>query len=150
MSKQKIQTQAVITAIKSCFKFSCYHRLSLFHITQSVVPKFSYLNCIIIHAIRFWEEETYIGLFQKKKKEHVEILGFNYKRSGIFRVAHKKIMWILMGLGFWPWNFQGVSQNFVEFQRVKLSFFEISKVKVTNLKIPGGFFKKIYSQPPCL
>ena len=42
-----------------------------------------------------------------------------------------------MGLGFWPWKFQWVKHNFVEFQRRNVSLSGISKGKVTDLKIPG-------------
>ena len=38
------------------------------------------------------------------------------------------------------WNFQGLKGCLV--------FSGISKAKVTNLKIPGFFFRKVYPQPP--
>ena len=85
------------------------------------------------------------GLFQKKskylstgagvedmefpgvlKKEHVEIPGVNYKRSGISRQGCSRkthVEFPSMGLGFWPWNFQVVSNNFASFPAgVKLVF----------------------------
>ena len=57
---------------------------------------------------------------------------------------------ISLSLGFWRWNFQNGYRphNLQNFQRWKLVFFRISKDKVTNLKIPGFFFIKVYPQPP--
>ena len=50
-------------------------------------------------------------------------------------VLKKNAYRIFMDLGFWPWKFEGVSQNF---QGWKLVFPGISKAKgkMTNLKIP--------------
>ena len=54
-----------------------------------------------------------------------------------------------MGLDFWPWKFQWVKHNFVEFQRRNFNLSGISKGKVTDLKIPGqGSFLKKYVPPP--
>ena len=74
-------------------------------------------------------------------------------------VLKKEQMWKFLGLikkevefpglfmqnfhEFWflTWNFQGLSHNFAEFPGVKAFF------KVTNQKIPVGFFRKVYLQP---
>ena len=42
------------------------------------------------------------------KKEHVEIPGVKYKRSGISRDNQEQIMWDIQGFCFWCLNFQGV------------------------------------------
>ena len=76
--------------------------------------------------------------FQDLIKKEVEFPGLFMKKSCEFP---------------WPWvlffdltstRCHTILQNF---QKSKL--FGISKVKVRNLKIPGGFFGKVYSQPPC-
>ena len=82
------------------------------------------------------------------KKEHVEILGINLKRSGISRVCSRKIH-----VEF-PW----VLFLTLEFPRGATQFWRISRgesllslefeVKVTNLKIPGDSFRKVYPPPP--
>ena len=46
---------------------------------------------------------------------------------------------ISRGLCFWPWNFQGIEYNFVEYPRVEL---------VKKRKIPGGVSKKYILNPP--
>ena len=110
------------------------------------------------------------------KKEYVEILGLFQNKpeqggwgQGVFRVL--KRMWkfqgsikkevkfpgvfkknscgIFLGPGFWNWNFQVVSRNFAEYPWVKACFLSgISRGQVTNLKIPGVFFRKVYPQSP--
>ena len=69
-------------------------------------------------------------------KKEVEFPGVLMKKSCEFP-------WVLVfgkGCHTILQNFQG--RNFF--------FSGISKVKVTNLKIPGGFFRRVYPQPPCL
>ena len=56
------------------------------------------------------------------KKEHVEIPGGQLKKKWDFPGYSRKSHGILMGLGFWPWNFQGESHNFAEFPGVKTCF----------------------------
>ena len=59
---------------------------------------------------------------------------WNFISRGVIK---KKSCGISMGLGFWPWKFQWVKHNFVEFQRRNFNLSGISKGKVTDLKIPG-------------
>ena len=86
------------------------------------------------------------------KKQNLETPGVNKKRSGISRHDQEKnsveFPWVLVfDLGrsngcdtIW-WNFQGWS----------FILSGISKGKVTNLQIPGVFFKKKYVlNTPCL
>ena len=83
------------------------------------------------------------------KKELVKIPG-SVKKEVEFPGVIKKRCGIFMGLGFWPWNFQGVSHNFVEFPRVKLPFFWNFQGKMTNPKHPDFFFEKSMSSLPSL
>ena len=73
--------------------------------------------------------------FQGSIKQEVQFLGMLKKSS----------YGISMGLGFRPYNFQGVSHNFGE---VPVVCSGISKGKMTNLKAPvfGVFFRKVYPQ----
>ena len=70
--------------------------------------------------------------FQGSIKQEVQFLGMLKKNS----------YGISMGLGFRPYNFQGVSHNFGE---VPVVCSGISKGKMTNLKAPVfGFFSEKY------
>ena len=56
-----------------------------------------------------------------------------------------------MALGFWPWNFQGVSHNSVEFPGVKACFLwnflgQSHKSKNSTERRRG--IRKVYPQPP--
>ena len=42
------------------------------------------------------------------------------KKKQNFRRCLRKNCGISIGLGFWPWNFKGVSHNFVEFPEMKM------------------------------
>ena len=65
--------------------------------------------------LRIWNFQGYLnsmGDFQRLIKNKVEFTRLTKKRScGISR-----------GLCFWPWNFQGISHNFVEYPGVELCF----------------------------
>ena len=61
------------------------------------------------------------------KKEHVEILGVNLKRSEISRGVQEKLMWNFHGFWFLTLEFAAgvqVSHNFVEFPGVKACFLQ--------------------------
>ena len=103
-----------------------------------------------------------LGYFQKKLKQGLRTWNFQgvlKKELWKFQESIKKVLQfplvfkrdscrISMGLGFWPWNFQGCHTILQNFQGWKLVFSRISKGKVTNLKIPGGFSRKVYPQSP--
>ena len=72
--------------------------------------------------------------------------GSSKKEKKFIGVTKKKPCGISMGLGFWSGNFQGVSHNFAEFPGAIACFFLNFQGKLTNLKIPGGFSKKVYPQ----
>ena len=89
--------------------------------------------------VRTWNFQRYwtksMLKFQGSIKQEVQFLGMLKKNS----------YGISMGLGFRPYNFQGVSHNFGE---VPVVCSGISKGKMTNLKAPvfGVFFRKVYPQ----
>ena len=56
------------------------------------------------------------------KEEHVEVPGSIKKEVEFPAVIKKKSCGISIGLGFSPWNFQGVPHNFVKYSKVKLCF----------------------------
>ena len=78
--------------------------------------------------------------YSRKKQTlgHVETPGVNKKRSGISRYDQEKnsveFPWVLVFVLGIP---MGVTR-----------FGEISKDKVTNVKVPGVFFKKVCPQHP--
>ena len=58
-----------------------------------------------------------------EKKSLWKLWGSIKKEVEFPGVFKKKSCGNSMGLAFWPWNFQGVSHNFVEFPGVKTCFF---------------------------
>ena len=72
-------------------------------------------------------------------KKEVEFPGVLMKKSCEFS-------WVLV---FDLETSKGCRTILQNFQGWKLFFSGISKVKVANLKVPGGFFRKVYPQPPC-
>ena len=123
------------------------------------LARYTYLN-----SISDWITTTHssvIGPFQKKskqqgglrtwnfegywmKKEHVEITGFKWKRSGISR-GDKKLMWNFHGYWFLDGTgiSKGCSKSLQNFQGQSFVSSRISKGKVTNLKSLGIFLKKV-------
>ena len=85
----------------------------------------------------YWS--NFMRNFQGSIEKEVEFPGLLQKNS----------CGISMGIGFWTWNFEGMSHNFAEFPWVKVCS-EISKVKVANLKTPGCRLRKVYPHPPPL
>ena len=83
----------------------------------------------------YWS--NFMRNFQGSIEKEVEFPGLLQKNS----------CGISMGIGFWTWNFEGMSHNFAELPWVKVCS-EISKVKVANLKTPGCRLRKVYPQPP--
>ena len=102
------------------------------------------------------------GLFQKKSTQvgwghwisrGIEETACENSRSqlkkmwnfqGHSRKIHVEFPWLLV------FNF-GVSKRcpiiLQNFQELKIVFSRISKVKVTNIKIPGSFFRKVFHEP---
>ena len=75
------------------------------------------------------------GITIKERACRNSELQRSIKKEVEFLELFKKKCEISMALGFWPLNFQGVSQNFAEFSGVKAFFSEISKGKVANLAL---------------
>ena len=77
----------------------------------------------------------------------MEIPGVSFKKEvrkeiypGLIQIKSCMRSFHRFCFGFWHWNFQGVSHNFVEFPGMKFCFFlGVSKGKKTNVKIPGVF-----------
>ena len=57
-------------------------------------------------------------------------------------------MWNFHGSWFLTLKFPRISHNFAEFPGLEASFLQNSKGKVTNLKNPGSFSRKVYPQSP--
>ena len=104
------------------------------------------------------------GLFQKKiqtvgiedikflevlKTERVEIPGINQKRSGISKGVQEKLMQNFHGSSFSTLEFLRDVAQFCKISRGEsLLFYGISKGKVTNLKTPVFFFRKVHPRLP--
>ena len=106
-----------------------------------------------------------IGLFQKNKTGGLDDIqppggveernskGCSIKKKKNFQACSRKKSWNLHGYWFLNWNWKlgvskechGILQNF---QGCKLVFSGIFKGKVKSLKIPAGFFRKVYPQLP--
>ena len=89
------------------------------------------------------------GISRRIEKIEWGTPGVNKKRSGISRRDQKRnsveFPWVLaFGLG----NSNGCSTIWWNFQGWSFNLSGISKEKVTNLKIPGIFFKKVCPQHP--
>ena len=73
------------------------------------------------------------------------------KKKWNFQECTRKNHIVSRGLGFWTWNFRGVSHNFAEFPGVKACFLWNFLDKVTNLKNPEWVWEKcIFNPPVCI
>ena len=115
---------------------------------------------------RFLARTPQNGLYQKKSKQWRELRTWNFQ--GYWRKSMQKFQGSIkkevefpgvykinrvfsMALGFWPWNFQGVSHNSVEFPGVKACFlwnFLGQSHKPKNSMERGRGVRKVYPQPP--
>ena len=153
---KSLKTQTVFNSICWSYPwifFKLFYSVVIASYLYTAITNLLYLDALLIHLWKHYKNDKFSGLylnglFQKKyrlrtwnfqgywSKSMWKFQGSVNKEVEFWGVLKKNSWGISMGHGFWPYNFQGVSHNFLR----------ISKVKVANLKIP----KKFIINPPCM